>query len=119
MPFRVIQDDSELSALRDVLSEALTAQLSTNSGLEIVSNRLAEAQTDAVDLAALGKTLGVDRLLTGSLLRGDDEIGVTVQWIDAADGRVCWSQTRQYGIASLLELQNLISKDVADALATG
>jgi serine/threonine protein kinase len=119
MPFRVIQEDRDLTALRDVLPEALTAQLSTNSALEIVSNRLAEAQNEAADFAALGKTLGVDRLLTGSLLRGDDEIGVTVQWIDASDGRVCWSQTLQYGVANLLELQNLISKDVADALPIG
>jgi TolB-like protein len=116
LPFRLLKDDQEIEALRDGIPEAITALLSGRPGLTLVSNRAAQEFADATDLITVGRTLNVDRLLSGSILRAGDEARVTVQLIEATDGSVQWSQTTQHTLGSVLALQDDICKQILDGL---
>lgn len=116
LPFRLLKDDQEIESLRDGIPEAITALLSGRPGLTLVSNRAAQEFADATDLISVGRTLKVDRLLTGSILRAGEEVRVTVQLIEARDGSVQWSQTTQHTRGSVLELQDDICKQILDGL---
>ena len=116
LPFRLLQSDPEITALQDGIPEAVTATLSSSEGLTLVSNRAAQEFADATDLITVGRTLNVDRLLSGSILRAGEEVRVTVQLIDATDGSVRWSQTTQHVLGNVLTLQDDICKQILDGL---
>jgi eukaryotic-like serine/threonine-protein kinase len=116
LPFRVLQSDPEIAVLQDGLPEALTALLSSRPGFRLVSNRVAQELVESTDLVAVGQKLRVDRLLSGSILRAGEEVRVTVQLIDAADGSVQWSQTSQHVLGTVLALQDDICRQILDRL---
>ena len=102
--------------MQDGVPEALTALLSSRPELRITSNRQAQEFADSTDLVAVGHSLKVDRLITGTLLKADEEVRVTVQLVDAADGSVQWSKTSQYAVDSILKLQDAICDEIAREL---
>jgi eukaryotic-like serine/threonine-protein kinase len=118
LPFRVPSDASELVPLMDGIPEALTAMLAQSPERQLVSNRLAQAYGETTDLVAAGKALEVDQLVTGSLLRGDDEVRVTAQLVDAAAGTVLWSVTTSHRWESAMALQDTVCAEICAGLDT-
>jgi len=116
LPFRLLEDDREIAALKDGVPEMLTAKLSADGRWHFLSNRVAHEFADEHDLIAVGKALKVDRLLTGSLLRAGEDLQVTVQLVDASDGSVQWSQADRFKLESVLALQENICAWIVDAL---
>jgi TolB-like protein len=116
LPFRLLQDDPEVMPLQDGVPEMLTALLSGKGPWEFVSNRVAQPFAEETDLIKVGRSLRVERLLTGSVLRAGDELQVTVQLIDAKDGRVQWSQTKRHRRDSVLAMQDEICREIVDGL---
>jgi serine/threonine protein kinase len=116
LPFRVLPADPEIAILEQSLPEELTGRLSKQPDLRVLSNRVAQQFGDAPDLVAVGETLGVDRLVTGSILRAGNDVKVTVQLVDAGDGAVRWSQTSEHVMTSVLALQNEIGQHIIDGL---
>jgi eukaryotic-like serine/threonine-protein kinase len=117
LPFRVPSGDAELGPLENGVPEALTAAMAQSPGWRLISNRLAQPYADSPDLVTVGKTLEVDRLLTGALLRADDDVRVTTQLVDAADGAVLWSTTNSHRWSSAVALQDIICDEITSALA--
>jgi serine/threonine protein kinase len=118
LPFRVPTDASELLPLMDGIPEALTTLLAQSPARQLVSNRLGQPYGETTDLVAAGKALEVDQLVTGSLLRGDDEVRVTAQLIDAADGTVLWSVTTSHRWESAMTLQDTVCAEICAGLDT-
>jgi serine/threonine-protein kinase len=116
LPFRLLQPDPGLEALTDGVPEVLTALLSNRASLKLVSNRLAQQFAESNDLVEVGRSLKVDRLITGTLLKADHEVRVTVQLVSAADGSVHWSQTSQHPIDTIVKLQDAICEGIAREL---
>jgi serine/threonine-protein kinase len=108
LPFRSLQEDPEIEFLRDSVPETLTASLSENPTLRVLSNRAAQHFDANVDLATIARELGVERLITGTFLRADNQVRVTVQLVAAADGSVEWSHASQYAFENALALQDEI-----------
>jgi len=115
LPFRLLQDDQDLAPLQDGVPEVLTALLSGKGGRDFLSNRVAQQFANETDLMAVGRSLKVDQLITGSVLHDGDELRVTVQLIDTKDGSVLWSQTKRHTLVSVLALQDEICKAIVDA----
>jgi len=115
LPFQLLQDDPDLAPLKDGVPEVLTALLSGKGGREFLSNRVAQQFASETDLMAVGRSLKVDQLITGSVLHDGDELRVTVQLIDTKDGSVQWSQTKRHTLASVLAVQDEICKAIVDA----
>jgi serine/threonine protein kinase len=119
LPFRLLQPDEDIAALHHGVPEALTALLSNRPELHLVSNRLAQEYAESTDLVGVGQSLKVDRLVTGTLLKADGEVRVTVQLVSAADGSVLWSTTSQHAVDSILKLADAICEDIARELPVG
>jgi eukaryotic-like serine/threonine-protein kinase len=117
LPFRIAPDAGELLPLKDGIPEALTTQLAQSPERQLVSNIVAQEYGETTDLIAAGKALEVDQLVTGSLLRGDDEVRVTAQLVDAADGTVLWSMTTSHRWESAMALQDTVSAEIIAEIA--
>jgi serine/threonine-protein kinase len=116
LPFRLLKDDPDIAALTAGVPEMLTTMLTGKGRWEFLSNRVAQEFADEHDLIAVGRALRVDRLLTGSILRAGDELQVTVQLVDAADGSVQWSQANRFTLESVLAVQEEICTKIVDEL---
>ena len=116
LPFRLLQDDPEVAALKDGVPEMLTTMLTGNGHWEFLSNRVAQEFAEEHDLIGVGRILRVDRLLTGSILRAGDELQVTVQLVDASDGSVEWSQASRFTLETVLAAQEEICRRIIDEL---
>jgi serine/threonine protein kinase len=116
LPFRLLREDEAIAVLQEGIPEALTTLLSARPELTLLSNRVALEFGDSSDLLAVGRALKVDRLLTGSLLRADTVVRVTVQLVDAADGAVRWSYTSQHELDNVLALQDAICNKIASEM---
>lgn len=112
LPFQAHLEDPELAFLQNSVPEALTAALSGNPALRVLSNRTALHFDGKAELASIGRELEADRLLTGTFLRSGNVVRVTTQLVSAGDGSVQWSHTSQHEFEDPLLLQDQICTEV-------
>lgn len=117
LPFRVLQSQATVEFLQQSVPEGLTALLSGWPGWRVMSNREASRFDAATEVRAIGRELGVDQVLTGTVLAGEREVRVTAQLIRTSDGSVVWTHTSQHALTDSLALQDAVCGDIASALS--
>ncbi|MGH8322049.1 MAG: tetratricopeptide repeat protein, partial [Gammaproteobacteria bacterium] len=101
----------------DGLSEDLITALSQFAGLKVISRYSAfQFRSSKEDSAAIGEKLGVAHLLEGSVRRTGSAVRISVELINAADGRALWSEHYDRPYKDLFALQDDITKAVASTL---
>src|SRR5262249_33080364 len=100
------------------LPDAITNSLCVLSCLVVRSSASASRYSgQALDLKKLAAEAEVDLALTGTLLRSGDQIRVTTQLAEAPDGEVVWSQTSQFSIENVFQLQDELARRVVKSLS--
>lgn len=114
LPLKNLSGDPSQEYLADGMTEALIGRLSAIHDLRVISRtsvmRLKNSQLSAPETA---KTLQVDALVEGSVIRQGNEIRVTAQLIRGATDEHLWSETYDRNVPDVLALQS----DVAQAIA--
>src|SRR5690348_3371040 len=101
----------------DGLSEDLINALSQFAGLKVISrNSSFQFRGSKQPSAAIGRALGVAHLLEGSVQKLGDEVRISAELVNAADGSTLWSQHYDRPYKDLFALQDDITSAVADAL---
>lgn len=101
----------------DGLSESLIIALSQAPQLKVIGRNSAFQFRDSKsDSASIGRKLGVAHLLEGSVQHAGDAVRISLELIDAADGRTLWSQRYDRPYTDLFKLQDEITSAVAAAL---
>ncbi|HZX70105.1 MAG TPA: tetratricopeptide repeat protein [Rhodanobacter sp.] len=103
----------------DGLSEDLITALSQFSGLKVISRNSSFQFRDTKDDArTIGAKLGVAHLLEGSVRRAGEEVRISAELVNAADGSTLWSQRYDRPYKDLFALQDDITHAVATTLKT-
>ena len=101
----------------DGLSEDLITALSQFVGLKVINRDSSFQFRGSKDsVQAIGAKLGVAHLLEGSVQKLGDEVRVSAELVNCADGSTLWSQHYDRPYKDLFALQDDITKSVADAL---
>jgi eukaryotic-like serine/threonine-protein kinase len=119
LPFRMLRPDPDLDFLSFSLPDAVVSSLSGLQSL-VVRSTLAAAKyaaADAVDFKAIAADLGVDAVLSGTLLRAGDHVRVSAQLIEAQSGTMLWSKTVQAALRDLFEVQDQLSRAIVESLS--
>jgi serine/threonine-protein kinase len=117
LPFTNLSSDPEQTYFSDGLSEDLITALSQASGLKVISrNSSFRFRGSDQDARAVGKALGVARLLSGSVRRAGSQVRISAELVDVADGRSLWSRNYDRAYADLFKLQDEITAAVAGEL---
>ncbi|HKQ52548.1 MAG TPA: tetratricopeptide repeat protein [Pyrinomonadaceae bacterium] len=66
---------------------------------------------------AVGRALGVEAVLDGTIQRSGETVRVTVKLINVRDGRALWAENFDERFTDIFSLQDSVSQRVADALA--
>jgi serine/threonine protein kinase/Tfp pilus assembly protein PilF len=118
LPFRMLRPDPEIDFLAFSLSDALTTSLSGLDSLVVRSSlTTAGFGSGDVDLQTVAAKAEVDAVLTGTLLRADDQLRVTTQLAEVPSGTVLWSQTTQLKIGDVFALQDALTSRIVESLA--
>jgi len=114
LPFRDAGGNPDGAYYAGGFSEALTAQLGALTEARIIGPvSAARVVSVATSPAAIGRSLGANILLEGSLRRAAARVVVDLRLIEARSGRILWSDTYDRNANEVLALQ----ADVARALA--
>jgi TolB-like protein len=104
--------------LADGLTEALTNALGRIPGLRVASRTAAAgAQRTSAAVQDIGRTLGVGKLVEGTLQRQGETFRATIRLLDVRDGFTEWSQTYDRPVARGFAAQDEIATEVAAAIA--
>ena len=118
LPFKVLRPDPEIDFLAWGLPEAISSSLSALETLTVRSTAVAARFAEGTpDIKALAAEIGVDVVLTGTLLRAGDQVRVSIQLVEAPGGTVVISRVAQVALTDIFKLQDDLTSEIVDALA--
>jgi TolB-like protein len=118
LPFADMSPDKDQEYFSDGLTEELLNRLVTFKGLRVIGRTSAFAfKGKNEDLRTIGETLGVNHILEGSVRKSGNHLRITAQLINPSDGSHFWSKTFDRDLTDIFEIQEEISRAVAEALA--
>ena len=115
LPFANMSDDSDHFA--DGLTEELLNLLAQNHELKVAGRTSSFAfKGRNEDLREIGQSLGVEKVLEGSVRRSGDRIRITAQLINVEDGFHLWSDTYDSELIDLFDVQDRVAGAITQAL---
>jgi TolB-like protein/Tfp pilus assembly protein PilF len=118
LPFINLSGDATQDYFSDGLTEDVIAALGRFGSLTVMArNAVFPFKGKNVKPAEIGRELGVQYIVEGSVRRAGPRVRISVQLTDAAAGRLLWSQ--QYGqeLKDVFAVQDEVTRQVAGALA--
>ena len=117
LPFVNMSGDPEQEFFSDGMTEEILNVLAKNHSLLVAGRTSSFAfKGKNEDMRAIGKALGVDYLIEGSVRKDADKIRITTQLVQAEDGFHVWSETYDRQLKEIFALQDEIARAISDAL---
>src|ERR1700676_4851000 len=119
LPFQNLTGDAAQDYLSDGLTEEMIAQLEhldpEHLGV-IARTSVMHYKHTTEQLGQIGRELGVQYVLEGSLRRESDRVRITAQLVQMKDQTRIWSRQYDRELKSLLALQEEIAQETADEI---
>ncbi|MCY1066880.1 protein kinase [Nannocystis sp. RBIL2] len=115
LPFRY-QGPPDQSYLGDALSDELIDVLSRTRGLRVLGSGATAQYRDNRDPRAIGTNLGVDAVVDATVQCSPSQIRVLARLVEVATGTQLWSDRFESRIEDVFEMQDRMSKRIAEAL---
>ncbi|GAB4294601.1 MAG: adenylate/guanylate cyclase domain-containing protein [Ignavibacteriaceae bacterium] len=117
LPFINLSGDPENEYFSDGMTEEILNALTRVDGLLVTSRTSSFAfKSKNLDIREIGKMLGVETVLEGSVRKYGNKIRVTAQLINTTDGYHIWSETYDRDFKDIFDLQDEISGTIAHKL---
>jgi TolB-like protein/Tfp pilus assembly protein PilF len=117
LPFANLSADPDNEYFTDGLTEELIGALANVDGLRIPARTSVYALKDTnLDIQEIGRRLGVDNLLEGSVRKAGDQLRISVQLIKVSDGFNLWSETYDREFSDVFVIQDEIAGNIVEAL---
>jgi len=114
LPFVDMTADRDHGPFADGLADRIIHMLTLSPDLDVTARTSSFAFRDSqARIGEIGRSLGVDVVLEGSVQRADDQMRVLAQLIDADTEMHLWSKTYDRPIRELFVLQDEIANEVA------
>lgn len=117
LPFANLSGAQDQDYFSDGLTEELSAQLAQLPGLQVIGRTSAFAfKGKNEDLRSVGKALGVDHLLEGTVRKEGNQLRITAALVDVHSGAQLWSQIYDRKLDDVFAIQKDIGRVVATEL---
>jgi TolB-like protein len=118
LPLDNYSGDYKQEYFAEGMTDELTATLANISELRVISRGSAMqfkgAQRPATPF--IGRSLNVDAIVEGSVLRSGDKLRITIQLIDARDDRHLWAKSFERTSGDVLALQDELASTIANEI---
>ncbi|MFN9497045.1 MAG: TIR domain-containing protein [Erythrobacteraceae bacterium] len=115
LPFRNLTGDVSKAWFSNGLSNELRAVLVRNPRLRVAAPTSSGA-IEGEDEFAIGRKLGVDHILHGSVQRDETQMRVSAELVAVANGEVQWGESYDRALKDVFAVQSEIAQTVAVAL---
>ena len=117
LPFTNLSGDASKDYFSDGMSEELLNLLARVPGLQVAARTSAFAfKGRNVDIREVGKELGVETVLEGSVRQSGDQVRITAQLIDTETGFHLWSETYDRKLQDIFAVQDEIAQAIVEEL---
>ncbi|MCC6889860.1 MAG: tetratricopeptide repeat protein [Hyphomicrobiales bacterium] len=120
LPFKTYEDVESVRTLADMMTDDLTNMLSRVPTFRVISRQTARTfRTRSIDVAEVGRELGVHYALEGSLRMQGDRVRVAVELTDTTTRTVVWSARFEREEVNRQAVQDEIVRRLARELQMG
>ena len=117
LPFTNMSGDPARDYFSDGMSEELLNLLARVPGLQVASRTSSFAYKGRnLDIRQVGRELGVQTVLEGSVRQAGDTVRITAQLVDTETGFHLWSETYDRQLADIFEVQDEIAQAIVQEL---
>jgi TolB-like protein/Tfp pilus assembly protein PilF/tRNA A-37 threonylcarbamoyl transferase component Bud32 len=117
LPFANLSADPDNEYFTDGLTEELINALVNVEGLRIPARTSVYALKETnLDIQEIGRKLGVDNILEGSVRKAGDHLRISAQLIKVSDGFNLWSETYDREFSDVFVIQDEIAGNIVEAL---
>ena len=117
LPFTNLSADPDNEYFTDGLTEELIGALANVGGLRIPARTSVYALKETnLDIQEIGRRLGVDNILEGSVRKAGDQLRISAQLIKVSDGFNLWSETYDRQFEDVFVIQGEIAGNIVEAL---
>jgi len=117
LPFADLSAERDQEYFGDGIAEEILNALAKVGALHVAARTSCFAfRGTSIDVREIGRRLGVEALLEGSIRKAGNRVRITVQLIDARNGYHLWSERFDREIEDIFAIQDEIARSVIDAL---
>ena len=117
LPFADLSAEHDQDYFCDGIAEEIINALCSIRGLKIASRTSAfQFKGKSADVREIGRTLGVDSVLEGSVRKAGDRVRITAQLIGAGDGYHLWSESFDRRLEDIFAIQREIAQQIVRCL---
>ena len=117
LPFANLTGDGNDEYLADGLTEEIISTLASVPGLRVLARTsVFQFKGCSADIRRIGRELGVETALEGSVRKDGQQIRVTAQLINVADGFYLWSHIYDGALPGVFLLQEQTTRAIVEAL---
>jgi adenylate cyclase len=117
LPFQNMSGDPEQEYFADGMVEEIITALSRIRSLFVIArNSSFMYKGRAVDIKQVGRELGVQYVLEGSVRRAGGRVRITAQLIEAINGAHLWANRFDGSLEDVFELQDTVAMSVAGVI---
>jgi eukaryotic-like serine/threonine-protein kinase len=110
--------DPETEYISDGITENIINSLSHLSKLRVMArSTVFRYKGYDVDPITVGRELNVGAVLTGRLVQRGDNLNLSAELVDVADGAQIWGQQHSYKLADIFSVQEAIATEIASQLS--
>lgn len=117
LPFDNLSPDPSDAYFSDGLTEEIIADLSISQSLRVISRSSAMVlRGTQKDVRTIGKELGVQYVLEGSVRKAGESLRITAQLIDAEKDHHLWAEKYDGVMDDIFSIQETVSRSIVNAL---
>ena len=117
LPLSNISPDPHDEYVADGLTEELISVLSQVPGLRVIARTsVAQYKTQPKPIPEIGRELGVDAVIEGSVRKAGNRLRITLQLVDVPTQRHIWANSYNREIDDVFAVQTEIAERTAEAL---
>jgi TolB-like protein len=116
LPFGNLSGDPTQAYFSDGITEDIIIELSRFRSLFVIARNSSFAMRGTVDIAEVGRRLGVRYVVEGSVRKSGKRVRVSVELVDAVTGSHLWGERYEREIEEIFVVQDEISRAVVATL---
>jgi adenylate cyclase len=117
LPFADLSAERDQEHFSDGVAEEILNALSKVGGLHVPARTSCFAfRETTLDAREIGKRLGVETLLDGSIRKAGKRVRISVQLVDVSNGYQLWSERFDREIEDIFAIQDEIARSVLESL---
>jgi adenylate cyclase len=117
LPFTNMSGDPEQQYLSDGITEDIITELSRYRELLVIArNSSFQFRGQSLDMRRVGRELGADFLVEGSIRKVGNRLRITAQLIEAGTGSHIWAERYDRGLEDVFAIQDEVTRTIASTL---